>query len=39
MIALLMEAISNFERLSVSKRLHGATSQKIVIFILAAERT
>jgi hypothetical protein len=37
--ALMMEAASSPENLPIYMRLHGATSQKTVIFILAAMRT
>jgi hypothetical protein len=38
-IALMTEAVRTSESRSTSTRLHGATSQKAVVFILAAVRT
>jgi hypothetical protein len=38
-IALMMEAVNTSEASGNFSRLHGATTQKTVIFILAAVRT
>jgi hypothetical protein len=38
-IALMMKAESILKPRPISMRLHGATSQKTVIFVLAAVRT
>jgi hypothetical protein len=36
---LMIEARNTLKRRSISARLHGATSQNTIIFILAAART
>jgi hypothetical protein len=39
LIALMMGTEAHLKRRSVSTRLHGATSEKTVVFMLAAVRT